>query len=180
MRIVNSSKQFSGTVVVYGKEIFINTSNGEGFSNIFNEMKSFIDKLSYKYSNGLGGFDEARQEIYISIFEGILKYKPEMKASFSTFLNVFVMHRMMDKVRKMKSVCKYDVMNFHEEVQDIDPCDKIELEQRLEGWDGRWKNIIFRLFVFGDKVSDVAREEGMSPWGLTRAIRRKFNEARKI
>jgi len=184
MRLINSKdSHFSGHVVVYGEEVYVNTSTGSGFTKIFELMKCFINKLAFKYSNILGGIDDAKQEVCLSIFEGILKYDPDREASLSTFLNTFVPNRMVDKVRKAGLRGRTQLLVVVDDASfgfEEDPICRMELERRTEHWDDKWKTIMVRLFVSGEKISDVAADEGMTPWGLTRAVRRKLSEARKM
>ena len=57
---------------------------------------------------------------------------------------------------------------------DMCPEDRIDLMRMIDSWDPRWKRIMFRIYVRRDKIRDVASDEKMSPWGLTRAIRKKI------
>lgn len=169
---------FAGYVVVCNKRILIDTKTGFGFHEVFDLMKPIICHLSNKYKSiGNRSAEDIRQDICVAILEGIIKYK-EQNASLSTFLFGFINNKMIDKTRKRKcKVVQCDVENKVCGSMSVD--EKMDLMQRTSIWDDKWKNIITRIFVNGDKISDVANDEHISPWGLTRAIRRQLENARK-
>jgi hypothetical protein len=37
---------------------------------------------------------------------------------------------------------------------------------------------MFRIFVYEDNICDVAKDEGYTPWGLSRAVKKKLIELR--
>lgn len=186
MKVINSGQKFSGTVRVLDKEIYIDTTDGTGFYEIFETMKGIINNRSnYGASLYATSFDDAKQDVCMFILEGILKYKVVENASLSTFLYTFVTNKIIDHSRskllrgRTEYVCHYDDASFTVTVES-DPSENIDLLERTKEWDNKWKNIMFRIFVLGENINIVASDEDMSAWGLTRALRRKLDEARKV
>ena len=184
MKTINTKKgRFAGNVNVLGVEVYIDTSDGTGFHEVFKSMEPCINFLASKCSVlGICTAD-ARQDVSLAMLEAIVKYNPDRGASLYTFLYAVGKNRVNDLYRKQirgrtKYLCYIDssdfVAHFH------NPDTRVELLQRIESWDNKWKNIMFRLFVRGDQISEVAKDENFTPWGLTRAVRRKLKEARKI
>ena len=99
MQLVNSKNQFSGYVVVCNENVYINVATGLGFNRVFELMKNSIKRLTYKYYPMLESFEDAKQEVCLNVFEGILRYDPNKGASLSTFLNIFVTNKMNNKIR---------------------------------------------------------------------------------
>lgn len=188
MKTINTGKKhFAGTVIMRDKEIYIDTSNGTGFREVFQEMDSAINMLSN--GNWSLGFrpvwdvEDMKQDISLTMLEAIVKYDPSSGTKLSTFLWAVGRNKAIDNYRKAargrtKYLCYLDEANLC--IYDSDPNIKIELLQRIKGWDDTWRNIMFRIFVKGENISDVAESEGWTPWGLTRAIRKKLKEARKV
>lgn len=181
MKCINSKcSGFAGNVIVCGQEVYINTVTGMGFPRVFELMKGYILKIAnlHKFMCKYETFDDLKQEICLYILEGILKYDVSQNASLSTFLYMFICSRLADKNRKHKK----NFIQLPKELESFDdnPINNIELNKRVEAWDLKWKNIIFRLFVIGEKVNVVASSEGMTPWGLSRAVHRKLEQARKV
>ena len=183
MKTLNTKKgYFAGNVLVHDKVIYIDTSNGTGFQKVFENLSGTILKLSHFGACNFGSFEDAKQEICLVMLEGILKYKPDKDASLSTFLYRVGYNRIIDQARKnIRGRTRY-LMIYDDSWDSIrsDPDFKIELGQRTKNWDDKWKRLMFRIYVKGDAISDVAKDEEFTPWGLTRAIRRKLKEARKV
>jgi hypothetical protein len=185
LKTINTGrKQFAGKVTVFGNNIYIDTSNGTGFHEVFQIMNPAINSMAIDHHawGSFSNFDDARQDICLAMLEAIVKYNSNRGASLSTFLYAIGNNRAVDayrkNIRRKKELLVIDETphEFHWYNPDI----KIELMQRIENWDNRWKQIMFRIFVKGDQISDVAKDEDFTPWGLTRAVRRKLKEARKI
>jgi len=182
MKIINSNdkKLFSGMVIVNGQEVYINVADGTGFKKIFELMKDVIYVLSRRrYTCSLyKNFEDVYQDVCVSVLEGIVKYQPDRCASLSTFLYLFVESRTKDFFKRAS-------INF-KELDDlspgifIDPINRIDVMRRAEKWDNHWKGIMFRLFVNEEDITSVARDIDMTPWGLTRAVRRKLQLVRNV
>ena len=185
MKTINTRKrQFAGNVIVHDEEIYIDTSNGTGFREVFKAMEPHINVLvHHNWSYGIWNVEDAKQDISLAMLEAIVKYNPNRGASLSTFLYTVGRNRVNDLFRKRirgqtEYMCYIDDSSFMAHI--YDPDIKIELLQRIKSWDDKWKHIMFRIFVKGDQISDVAADEDFTPWGLTRAVRRKLKEARKV
>lgn len=165
-------------VNVYGKKILLNIDNGMGFCEVFKKMHPSIIKLSSFYCS-ISNIEtsDAYQNICIFMLEGILKYKD--KSSLSSFLYLYSYSRVIDSSRK-KNIDKisYDCDTMMS--KNCLPTCKIDVEKYINKWDCKWKNIMFRVFVREDSISSVAKDESITNWGLTCAIRRKLQEARKL
>lgn len=183
MKIVNyKKKKFSGTVFVKNEKVFIDTSNGTGFHKVLELMEPHIYMLT---NFGLSlcywsTAEDIRQDVCVLILEGMIKYNPDKGASLSTFLYQFVKNRLIDVSRKndpLKGRCNYELQDIC--YNPINPVDKIDLIRRIQDWNEKWRRIMFRLYINNDKKSDVAKDEQMTPWGLTRAVRKKLEKARE-
>lgn len=189
MRTINSKKRkFAGSVVVKNQKVFIDTSDGTGFPKVFELMESYVHML-VRFGTSLCSWstpEDIKQDIYVLILEGIPKYNPNKGASLSTFLHRFIKNRLIDGSRKkdpLRGRCNYTVMyddisGFY--YDPLDPIEKIDLIRRMQCWDDKWRRAIFRIFISGESITSVAQDEGMTPWGLTRAVRRKLAEAREL
>lgn len=182
MKTINKSN-FSGPVTVYNKSIFINIDSGEGFHKVFKHMKGAIHhftKIGIKIYKNVS-FEDVRQEICLFMLEGIVKYNPEKNTALSTFLHKYIHNKLIDKIREKK-----DLTNFLNRVELIDrmnscfdnTINKIDIMARTSVWNNKWKSIIFRVFINGEAISSIAKEENMSSWGLSKAIRKKLKEAK--
>jgi DNA-directed RNA polymerase specialized sigma24 family protein len=174
--------------VVKNQKVFIDTSNGTGFHKVFELMESYICILT-RFGLSLcpwSSNEDIKQDIYVAILEGIPKYDPGRGASLSTFLHMFVKNRLIDCSRKKDPLrSRYHNIMMYEDIDDfyynpIDPIEKIDIIRRIQCWDKKWRKAIFRVFINEDNISDVARDENMTPWGLSRAISKKLLEARKL
>jgi len=189
MRTINSKrKKFAGFVVVKNQTVFIDVADGTGFHRIFELMESYVHMLA-RFGLSLcywSSSEDIRQDIYVLILEGIPKYNPDKGASLSTFLHRFIKNRLIDNSRKkdplrgrLKHMVMYDdVEGFY--YDPLDPVEKIDLIKRIQCWDEKWRRAIFRVFINEDNICDVAHDEDMTPWGLTRAMRRKLLEAQAL
>jgi DNA-directed RNA polymerase specialized sigma subunit len=181
MRTINSGKK----VKIHNKEVYINIDDGSGFHKIFEIMAGTIKKLSLFNSNINNlEFEDAYQNVCVFILEGILKYSHDKNTALSSFLYTYVRNKIIDFTRNKKSltrgktfyICVYDdVWVNHQST-----ARRIELTQVTDNWDDKWKNIIFRIFVKGESINDVAASEKITRWGLSRAIKRKFKAAQNI
>lgn len=168
---------FSGTVMMYGKPIFVDTSDGTGFVEILDSMKPFLDSFS-RWGGRDPSQDECdmRQDARLAAIEGVMSYRKETGTQLSTFLHTHVRNRMVDASRKrrLSQIPLDDASPDAMISRTLSPEDRVLLMRVLESWDARWRKVMFRAFVLQDKIKDIARDERMSPWSLTRAIRRKI------
>jgi hypothetical protein len=187
LKTINTGKgrRLAGKVTVQNKEIYVDTSDGTGFHEVFQTMEPIINSIAIDHHawGAFSNFDDAKQDICLAMLEAIAKYNPKRGATLSTFLYAVGNNRAIDAYRRSirgrtKYLCYVDELSYS--FHCYDPDLKIELIQRIAAWDDRWRNIMFRIFVKGDKISGVAKDEDFTPWGLTRAVRRKLQEARKI
>jgi len=185
LKTINTKKgRFAGNVAVNDKIVYIDTSDGTGFAEVFQEMEVHISMLARDNCSwsvaARWDLEDLKQDISFAMLEAIVKYDPKYGAKLSTFLWTVGRNRAIDGCRKSirgrtEFAIIYDEADFCP-----NPDFKIELEQRTKSWDDRWKSIMLRIFVSGDLIADVAKDENFTPWGLTRAIRRKLKEARKV
>lgn len=192
MRILNSKrneKVFQGLVLVCGRQVYIDTKTGEGFHDMFNAMAGYINVLANIIVPITESVLEAKQEVYLVMLEGLALYNISLGASLSTFLYRYTRNKMFDLLKKTNRDVKRPMDSFNYIIFALDniftwePLSvdlKLDLAKRVSVWDDKWQNVMVRLFVEGEKVKDVATSMGMSPWGLTRAVRRKLKEARNI
>jgi hypothetical protein len=176
----NSKRLFSGAVVVNGQEVYINIADGTGFKKVFELMEDVIHIFSKRryMQPSCRSLEDAYQDVCVSVLEGMVKYQPDRHASLSTFLYLFIESRIKDSFKKVS----VGFEEFHDLTPDrfIDPANRIDVMRHVEKWDERWKCIMFKLFVNEEDVASVARDAKMTPWGLTRAVRRKLQLVRDI
>jgi DNA-directed RNA polymerase specialized sigma subunit len=181
MNTINSGgKPLAGFVMVCGKEVYVDVRTGTGFCEVFDLMKDIIGSLARKYgpTNGWKSVEDARQDVCVAMLEGMARYDAMRGAALSTFLYKFVSDRMIDRLRKRVHKTMEIDLDMHASMEmAID--ERLDLTMRTGMWDDQWQEIMVRLFVNGDRVMDVAADKQMSPWGLSRAVRRKLAEARK-
>ena len=178
-----SENMFVGPVNVCDSEIYLNLNTGDGVRDVFVAMEPIIEQLIHFGRNLHSDYpkDDIRQDICVSILEGMLKYDKYNYSKLSTFLFSVVKNKIIDNYRKRKIRRNvsyvgdmWDVLDGH-----LDPTQKIEVLQRTSSWDDKWKKIAFRVFVREESISSIAKEQGVSSWGLTRMMKKKFDKARK-
>jgi len=179
LMVETRTDRFAGTVMVYGKPIFIDTSDGTGFIEILDRMSIFLNGFG-KWSCTDPSIDsgDLQQDARVAALEGILDYRHDRSVQLSTFLHRYVKNRMVDASRKRR-ILQVPLCEAAEAIvsHELDPEDRIDLMRMIENWNVRWKRIMFRIYIRRDKIRDVAADEEMSPWGLTRAIRRKIKSS---
>lgn len=193
MRILNSKNKetFKGVVVVCEKNVYINTETGEGFCGMFDAMGGYVNSLASIILPITDDMLEAKQEVYLTMLEGLISYNHSFGVPLSTFLYKYTQNKLFDLLRKSENkVLKFSADDFNGTLLILDNIFgwnefdyvelKLDFEKRIKVWSPEWQAIMVRLFVDGEKVQDVARDTGMTPWGLTRAVRRKLEKARNI
>jgi len=174
MRVLNSKRKFIARV--FSKNIYVDTDDGTGFHEVLEDMKGVMTKFASKSPEQ---FEDFCQDLCVAMLEGILVYDPSQNTSLSTFLYKICYYKLIDSYKR-KNI-SYSLDSIHESVFcSPDYTDRIEIVQCTQSWDDKWKNIMFRLFVGGEQVSKIAEDENITPWGLTRAVRRKLLEARNF
>ena len=172
MRVINSKRKFIARV--FDKHIYIDTENGTGFYEVLEEMKAVMRRFASRSSLP---FEDFYQDLCVNILEGILIYDPSRNTLLSTFLYKICYYKLVDTYRSINMpISDINEAICYESNQD----QKVEVMQRIQSWDDKWKKIMFRLFVEGEQINNVARDENITPWGLTRAVRRKLLEARNF
>lgn len=179
MRAVNTSKsKLTGNMMINGKSVYINISTGEGFDEAFRLMEGTIHKLALKSWVVFESVEDAKQEVCLLMLEGMLHYDKSRGAALSTFLYQYAYNRIVDRIRSVNR--RGTLYNLSPGYANDTVEAKIELEQRTNGWTNDWKELMCRLFVDEDLIKNVADDLQMSPWGLTRLVRRKLEAARNI
>jgi RNA polymerase sigma factor (sigma-70 family) len=165
---------FSGTVMVYGKPVYLDLATGQGVDEILSRMSGFIEAFG-RWSTQDGALEESdlRQEAYAAAMEGMRSYDPSRRAQLSTFLQSHIRNRMIDVCRRVRPVLLWErgTTGMLEE--------GIDIRRALRRWGERWSRIMTGMFVEGRTVSEMAEREGLTPWGLSRALRRRLELARK-
>jgi DNA-directed RNA polymerase specialized sigma24 family protein len=165
---------FSGTVMMYGSPIHLNTITGDGISEILSKMSKFIERFSSEEGNNDAAveFSDIRQDVYLTALEGIYAYDPMRNTQLSTFLHRHVNNRMSNLRRKRR--CYYmledELMSSHISLED-----RFDIWRDIKKWSKRWRHIVFRVMICGESVTDVACDEGMPSWKLTRMIKKHIS-----
>jgi hypothetical protein len=170
MRVINTSdKRFVGTIHISGREFFINVQNGEGIAELLEEMSDIINKTAIITSHIYGGIDDAKQELCLTILEAITLYSKTSGMTLPTFLNLHIVNKCNDMRQMYKEHNSEDIQIYS---------NAIELEKRTKCWNEFCKDIMYRVFVDDELITEVAEDVNMTPWGLNIFIRRKLAEAR--
>lgn len=174
MKVINTKKKFAGFVSVLGEKIYIDVSNGTGFYEVLTLMEPYVNKLLH-----FGvlicplNSEDIKQNIYVLIIEGLSKYNPEKGASLSTFLYKYIQNKIIDYSRKkdpLKNPINYDGL------YEVNIEEKLDIMKKIKKLDEKWRVVVFRIFINGDKIAEISKDINMTPWGLTRALRRKLAE----
>ena len=168
---------FSGTVMVYGRPVYLDIATGQGIDEVLRRMAGFIEAFggwSTRDSAVEGG--DLRQEAYAATIEGMRFYDPSRQTQLSTFLQRHVRNRMVDVCRRTRDM---DALSAEVPAQGRSPEDLMDARHALGLWGERWGRIMVGVFVEGRSISEMAKHEGMTPWGLSRAIKRRMELMRK-
>lgn len=174
----DEARFFVGHALVYGRRVCVDTASGVGIADVLERMSAFLDGFArWRHTDPMFGTADMRQEAYAAAIEGMRAYRTGYSAQLSTFLHMYVRNRMIDIRRGRQPI--------HTELPDIpvpqtmSPEEVIDLANAIGDLGERWERIARRLLIEGERVGDVAREEQMSPWGLTRALRKRMDFVRR-
>lgn len=167
-------QSFVGLALVYGAPVYLDTDSGAGVGEVLERMSKFLEGFSH-WRHADPAFDrtDMRQEAYVAAIEGMRVYRQDCSTQLSTFLHRHVRNRMIDIRRRNSPCCPGEVGDFPAPVG-MGPEDGIDLDREMDRLGERWSRILRRILVDGDKIGDVARDERMSPWGLTRALKKRL------
>lgn len=169
---VENNRIFAGTVLVYGCSIYVDTSTGQGVGEVLKRMAGFLNRFGGWYTgDGALAPEDLRQEAYAATLEGLRAYDPSRKAQLSTFLQRHVRNRMLDVCRRARCL---ERLEQEPAETDFDPENRIDLQRALTRWEERWQRIIFGIVIEGRSMAETAETEDMTPWGLSRAIKRRL------
>lgn len=167
-------RPFAGRVLVYGHPVHVDIASGLGVAEVLERMSVFLDGFArWRHTDPMFGTADMRQEAYIAAMEGMRAYRAGCSTQLSTFLHLFVRNRMLD-IRRGHRRMFVDLPDIPA-TQVMGPEDAIDLAKAIGDLGERWGRIARRIFVEGERIGDVARDERMSPWGLTRALRKRMD-----
>jgi len=168
-------RSFIGLALVYGAPVYLDTVSGTGVAEVLDRMSKFLDGFS-RWRHADPAFDKAdmRQEAYVAALEGMRAYREGSSAQLSTFLHRHVRNRMIDL--KRRAPLQRQTVDVAELAapQRIGLEEEIDLARELDRLGERWSRIMRRIFVDGDQIGDVAHDENMAPWSLTRALNKRL------
>jgi len=169
---IDEHRSFVGLVRVYGLPVYLDTISGTGVAEVLEKMSKFLDGFSrWRHADSAIDKTDMRQEAYVAALEGMRSYRDDCSTQLSTFLHQHVRHRMIDLKRRVTLPCQIvDITEIVAPIQKMSPEERVDLESAMECIGKRWRHIIHRRYVDGDQIGDIARDEKMSPWGLTRAL----------
>ena len=74
---------FVGFVTLYDAEIYVDTRDGTGYSEVIKKLEPLICRFAHKYHFNGNAFEDTKHDVIVHILEGIPKYNPnkEMKLS---------------------------------------------------------------------------------------------------
>ena len=162
---------------VYDYDVDIDLINGSGFSEVLQIMSNFLNSFS-KWAKDDSFIDDVdlKQEAYLAAIEGILQFNPDNNTKLSTFIHRFVKNKIINIDKK-----KY--VKVEKNIEPISKMfsleDKILLNKLTENWSQKDKRIVFRIVIKEDKIRNIAKDENMTPWGLTRRFVRIMKAAKK-
>jgi hypothetical protein len=177
---IDEDRSFVGLALVYGSPVYLDTTNGAGVAEVLKKMSRFLDGFSYwRHTDCVFGNTDMQQEAYIAALEGMRFYKEGSTAQLSTFLHKHVLNRMIDIKRRVPPTCQVEDITCVAAPQQIGPEEKIDLKREIDYLGKRWGRIMCRIFVDGEQIGDVAYDEHMSPWGLTRALKKRLASTKR-
>jgi len=174
-----NDRPFVGLAMVYGVPIYVDTVGGIGVGRVLEMMSKFLEGFSNwrRFDPAFEKID-MHQEAYAAALEGMRAYRSDFHTQLSTFLHRHVRNRMIDIGRRGF------LLRQEADITDI-ACgvgigieEGIDLAREIGNLDERWGRIMRKIFVDGEKIGEVAHSENMSPWGLTRVLRKRLVEAR--
>lgn len=101
-----SQNGFAGTVVLYNSKIYVDTRDGTGYDKIIEKLGALIYRLALKYRFNGNTFEDTRHDIIVHILEGIPKYNPDKNTKLSTFLEMRVNRRLINKLRDCSRISR--------------------------------------------------------------------------
>jgi DNA-directed RNA polymerase specialized sigma24 family protein len=165
---------FVGCALVYGRPVQVDTASGIGVAEVLERMSVFLDGFAHwRHTDPMFGSSDMRQEAYAAAIEGIREYRSGSQAQLSTFLHMRVRNRMID-IRRGRRLPYVELRDIPVP-QIIGTEEAIDIAKAIGELGDRWGHIARRILVEGESVGDVARAERMSPWGLTRALRKRLD-----
>jgi hypothetical protein len=172
---IDENRSLIGFALVYGFPIYLDTTSGDGVSEVLEKMSKFLDGFSHwRHADPMFGKTDMRQEAYAAALEGMRSYQAGGSAQLSTFLHKHVLNRMIDLKRRVSLPCQDTDMAEVSAPPRMCPEDEIDLARELDRLGERWSCIMRRILVDGEQIGDVAKDEHMSPWGLTRALKKRL------
>lgn len=90
---------FIGEAEVYDENIYLNTETGVGYDKLIEKMDEYISRTALKCN--LDGFDtsDLKQNIILYVLEVARKYNPNKGMKLSTFIQMSVKRRLINKMR---------------------------------------------------------------------------------
>lgn len=169
------SRSFVGLALVYGAPVYLDTASGAGVAEVLRRMSRFLDGFSrWRHADPAFEKSDMRQEAYTAALEGMRTYRQDCSAQLSTFLHRHVLNRMINIRRRLPLPRQTaDLSELAGPIR-IGPEEAIDLERAMESLGERWARIMRRILVDGEQIGDVAHDEHMSPWGLTKALNKRL------
>lgn len=176
---IDETRPFVGLALVYGLPVYLDMSSGVGISEVLGRMSGFLDGfLRWKRIDPAVDKADVRQEAYAAAIEGMYSYRHDCETQLSTFLHRHVLNRMIDFRRRARPSFRADSTELAAPRR-IGPEEKIDLGREMDNLGERWGNIMRRILVEGEHIGDVAKDESMSPWGLTRALNKRLASTKR-
>lgn len=93
---------FAGKISLKKKDVYVNTKNGEGYSEVLKCMNPFIKTVSNKFDFSSIGYSREDTEQYINLLllEGIPTYDPRKKTNIVSYLSIRTRRLLINKLAK--------------------------------------------------------------------------------
>ena len=97
----NNSKYsgFAGSVKIYDTEVHVDTRDGTGYNEVIEKLNPLVCKFALKFHFAGNTFEDTKHDVIIHILEGIPKYDPRKNMKLSSFLQMYIDRRLINKIR---------------------------------------------------------------------------------
>lgn len=163
----------------------------EVFNSIYEEYSPLIRSLVAKYCGGTDSSldEDMTQEALIALYNSAMSYDLEQsEVSFGLYAKICISNRIISAMRKRTSSIESDEdILDHLGDADSDPSKQLDdresarlLAEKMLSQLSSYERRVFRLYVQGVRVADIAEFLGKTPKSVDNALSRIKNKIRKV